>query len=257
MENVNLPHSARLGSGKFIGQNRSVPSRPVRIALVGERDDAVTAHRAIPLALRLAPGAPEGVWVRTDRIAADGDPGGFDGIWVVPASPYADAGGALRAIRFARERGVPFLGTCGGFQHALIEFARHLLGRGGAEHAETAPEAADRVIVPLACSLGGGAGETVRLRPGSRLAGIYGSTSASENYNCNYGFDDAQRPAFEAAGLVFSAENEAGALRAFEIPAHPFFFGTLYQVERAALAGRAHPLTGAFAAEAAGFRDRS
>ena len=69
-------------------------------------------------------------WVHTASI--DGDAGarlqGFSGIWLVPASPYANERGALASITHARSRGVPFLGTCGGFQHALLEFARGVLG---------------------------------------------------------------------------------------------------------------------------------
>jgi CTP synthase (UTP-ammonia lyase) len=53
---------------------------------------------------------------------------GFDAIWVVPGSPYASAGGAITAVRAARERAIPFLGTCGGFQHALLEHARDVCG---------------------------------------------------------------------------------------------------------------------------------
>jgi len=66
---------------------------------------------------------------------------GFDGFWCVPASPYRDIDGALRAIRFAREQRRPFLGTCGGFQHAVLEYARNVLGWADAEHGELAPNA--------------------------------------------------------------------------------------------------------------------
>ena len=77
--------------------------------------------------------------------------------------------GALRAIRFAREQRVPFLGTCGGFQHAVIEYARHALGRADAGHAETTPGAERAVLGALACSLVEVSDE-VRLQPGSRIA---------------------------------------------------------------------------------------
>jgi CTP synthase (UTP-ammonia lyase) len=77
----------------------------------------------------------------------------FDGIWCVPNSPYAYTDGALWAIEWARTRRVPFLGTCGGFQHALLEFARHVLGRDSAAHAELDPDATFPLIAPLACPL--------------------------------------------------------------------------------------------------------
>ena len=77
----------------------------------------------------------------------------FDGVWCVPASPYANTEGALNAIRVAREHRIPFLGTCGGFQHAVIEYARNVLGWTAADHAEVNPQAALALIAPLSCSL--------------------------------------------------------------------------------------------------------
>src|SRR5437879_340498 len=114
-----------------------------RIALVGDYSAAVVAHRAIEKCFTLA-GGFEPVWVPTDTIRP-GDERAFDsfrGIWCVPASPYRNMDGALYAIQCARTTPVPFLGTCGGFQHALIEYARNVLGLTNANHAETSPNAA-------------------------------------------------------------------------------------------------------------------
>jgi len=250
-----LPHPGRFCPEKsdHMMQNRVM----ARIALVGERNESVVAHRAIPLALGLSAAASgvtlEPIWLRTDGISGPADLEPYDGIWVVPASPYAAMNGALAAIRAAREGGKPFLGTCGGFQHALIEIARSLPGRAGADHAETAPDAPDQVIVPLTCSLAGGAGETIRLLPGSRLEANFGAGSSRETYNCRYGLDERQRGPLESAGVIFSAIGEDGAARGFELAGHPFFVATLFQPERAALEGRAHPLVTAFVAAAAGF----
>src|SRR3954467_6580596 len=97
------------------------------IALIGDYSPEVVAHQAIPRALELAR-REAGVdaawrWVNTRDIReAARDLAEFDAVWVVPASPYVNPEGALDAIRFARETQRPFLGTCGGFQHALIEF---------------------------------------------------------------------------------------------------------------------------------------
>jgi CTP synthase (UTP-ammonia lyase) len=68
---------------------------------------------------------------------------------------YASEEGALIALSYAREKNVPMLGTCGGFQYTIIELARSLLGIAGAEHAETHPDGADLVVAPLSCSLVG------------------------------------------------------------------------------------------------------
>src|SRR4051812_27760392 len=105
---------------------RTMSSGAVQIGLIGDYNAAVTAHRAIPRALKLA-GAIIGQavsyeWVSMQEIADVSRLLGFDGLWCVPASPYRSMDGALRAIRFARERGGPFLGTCGGFQHVILEF---------------------------------------------------------------------------------------------------------------------------------------
>jgi CTP synthase (UTP-ammonia lyase) len=148
--------------------------KPVRIGLVGDYNPQVTAHRAIPEALRLAAEhvgrAVEPTWVYTATL--DGDVASrladFDALWCVPASPYTNTDGALAAIRFARESGRPFLGTCGGFQHALLEYVRHVLGHRRAEHAEMHPDADLLLIAPLACSLVEKSGR-IRLRDGSRL----------------------------------------------------------------------------------------
>ena len=108
---------------------------PARIALIGDHNPAVVAHRAIPLALGLAAGASghpvDWAWVHTSTLVGDATAQleMFDGIWCVPASPYANTDGALEAIRVAREHNVPFLGTCGGFQHALLEYAGAVWGR--------------------------------------------------------------------------------------------------------------------------------
>ena len=65
----------------------------------------------------------------------------YDGIWVVPGSPYADKEAVLFAIQTARLRGIPYLGTCGGFQHALIEYGRTALGFADADDVQYDPEA--------------------------------------------------------------------------------------------------------------------
>src|SRR5262245_43178094 len=118
----------------------------VRIALVGDYSPEVPAHIAIPRALALAAEvvecdvAPD--WIATPELASGADDrlAAYHAVWCVPASPYASMDGALNAIRFARETGRPFLGTCGGCQHALIEYARGPLGLAGADHAESNPD---------------------------------------------------------------------------------------------------------------------
>ena len=142
---------------------------PPRIALVGDRSPAVEAHQRIATLLadlnRSGGDAIEPYWQPSATIGEPDELAGFDGIWVVPGSPYASATGVLTAIRTARVRQIPFLGTCGGFQHALIEFARNVCGLAGVEHAELAPTADELLVVPLECSLLGEEA-AVSVRPG-------------------------------------------------------------------------------------------
>jgi len=220
------------------------------LALVGDRDERITAHRAIdaalPLVARHLDVAIEGRWLATDSIADSAALRGVHGLWCVPGSPYRSMDGALRAIAHARTQGVPFLGTCGGFQHAVIEYARHVLRWGDAEHAETAPTAARPVITPLACALVE-ASETVRLVPGTRIARAYAAAQAHEGYHCRYGLNPLFREALLRGPLVATAFDAHGEVRAVELADHPFFVATLFQPERAALRGQAPPLALAFA----------
>lgn len=222
---------------------------PLRIGLVGDRDDSITAHRAIPRALQLAADerqcALQASWLPTDQIPDRAALQGFDGLWCVPGSPYRDMDGALRAIRVAREAGVPFLGTCGGFQHAVIEFARHELGWTDADHAESSPEAERAVISLLECGLVE-ARETLNAVAGSRLAKAYGDAAFSEGYRCRYGLNPRFVTSLLDGGLRVAATGPAGDVRALELADHPFFVATLFQPERAALEGRTPPLVRAF-----------
>jgi CTP synthase (UTP-ammonia lyase) len=232
-------------------------SAALRIGVVGDRDDSILAHRALPLALDLAARA-EGVamrfdWVATDAIDDVARLTAFDALWCVPGSPYRSMQGALRAIRHARESGLPFLGTCGGFQHAVIEYARHVLGWHDADHAETAVAGERRLVIsPLACGLVE-ANETLNAVAGTRLAQAYGTPAFEEGYRCRFGLNPEFLDALVTGPLRAAATGPAGDVRAFELQGshHPFYLWTLFQPERAALQGRVPPLVRAFIAAAA------
>jgi CTP synthase (UTP-ammonia lyase) len=220
------------------------------IALVGDYSPNVLAHQAIPHALKLACLATgrqvSWHWIPTSDIRDVAlELARYDAVWLVPASPYANMPGALATVRWTRETNRPFLGTCGGFQHALIEFARNVAGLTAADHAESNKHADTLVVTPLSCSLVEITG-AIRFAPSSQLRSAYGSDEANEGYHCNYGFNIEHRTRLEQAGLRFSGFDEAGEVRAFELPSHPFFFGTLFQPERSALRGEVHPLISAF-----------
>ena len=221
----------------------------IRIGLIGDYSASVIVHRAIPAALELAaedvaiPVVYE--WVPTEEIQDVARVAGFDALWCVPGSPYRNMEGALRAIRFAREQPRPFLGTCGGFQHAVIEYARNVLGWTDADHAETAPEADRAVIALLTCALVE-TGDVVRFLPGSRIFAAYGCAEATEGYHCRYGLNPKFQAPLTSGPLRTAAEDARGEVRAVELNGHPFYVATLFQPERVALAGHLPPLIRAF-----------
>jgi CTP synthase (UTP-ammonia lyase) len=221
-----------------------------RIALVGDYDENAVAHRAIPMALALAVqdlrADVSWEWLPSRELqpTAGARLKPYAAVWCVPGSPYQNTEGVIEAIRVARVQKRPFLGTCGGFQHAILEYAQAVWGI-DAMHAELNPEAADPVIAPLVCSLvevrGG-----LRFEPGSRLRNIYDRDSANEEYHCNYGFNPRYADRLQSGPLKVAARDEAGGVRALELDEHPFFIGTLFQPERAALRDQTPPLVRAF-----------
>ncbi|RON84706.1 CTP synthase C-terminal region-related (seleno)protein [Pseudomonas fluorescens] len=221
----------------------------ISIALIGDYDPQVTAHQAIPVALgMIAEQSGHNVqfeWLPTERIHADTALDHFDGFWCVPASPYKSETGALRAIRFAREQQRPFLGTCGGFQHAVLEFSRNVLGWADAEHGETSPDSPRAVLSPLTCSLVE-AVDSIHLVAGSLIAKAYETSEIHEGYRCRFGVN----PQFERELLTHRlhavGHDSAGDLHAIELTDHVFFVATLFQPERAALKGLVPPLVRAF-----------
>jgi CTP synthase (UTP-ammonia lyase) len=157
------------------------------IAIVGDYDPDIIAHRALPLAIELASRETEALgvtWLSTEALVSTPDDAlsRYAGFWCVPGSPYKNMEGALRAIRFAREQQRPFLGTCGGFQHAVIEFARSVLRLLDADHWESNPTAQLPLIAPLRCALVE-VEDRIFLRKGSRAARIYGRTVIDEPYH--------------------------------------------------------------------------
>ncbi len=222
----------------------SAVKNTLRIALVGDYKPDVLAHQAIPLAIDDAAVVLDITadydWLATTELTSPEDLVGYDAIWLVPASPYKNAEGAFIAARYARENSVPFLGTCGGFQHALIEYARDVLGWQDAAHAETDTEGR-MVIAPLTCSLVE-VSDAIELRANTLIAKAYGQEEIEEGYHCNYGVSPEFAQELEKGDMRVTGWDAQGEIRAVELVTHPFFIATLFQHERAALAGRPAPL---------------
>jgi CTP synthase (UTP-ammonia lyase) len=233
---------------------------PARLAIVGDYDSTMYTHLAIDASLghvrELREHALEWSWIATPTLATNASAhlALIDAIWLAPASPYASTDGALAAIRYARETGLPFLGVCGGFQHAVLEFARNVAGLTDAEHAELNPNAATAVISPLACSLVGKAAP-VFLDPTCRTASIYGRWRVVERYHCNYGLNPEYRDTLHRRGLHIVGEDDQGDARVIELAGHPFFIATLFQPQLESAPGAPAPLVRALVDAAIYHRD--
>ena len=223
------------------------------IAILGEYTPAFAPHTATTAALahsRARLGVAIGAeWVSTaaiDQALFER----FDALWVAPGSPYKDLDQTLWAIREARERGMPCLGTCAGFQHMVLEYARNVLGFRDAQHAEYDPYASRLFVTRLACSL---AGREMRLTfaPGSRVAAIYGASEATEAYYCDFGVDPEYVPLLGRGPLRITGADAEGEARVIELPSHPFFLGTLFVPQTRSTPERPHPLVTAFVEAAA------
>ncbi|MFJ9862696.1 gamma-glutamyl-gamma-aminobutyrate hydrolase family protein [Streptomyces sp. NPDC101165] len=224
-------------------------ARTATLALVGDRSPNVVSHTRVPLLLEALAERDrlvlDAYWIPSEDAAAVGAVRGFDAVWVLPGSPYRSEAGVLAAIRTAREEGIPFLGTCGGFQHALLEFARNVCGLTEAAHAENDPDAEDLLIEPLACSLAGHEA-AVTLEPGSLAHFVIGAERTVERYHCAYG-PSRHLDTLRAHGLRFSGHDEDGQVRVAELPDHRFFLATLFQPELSGDGSRPHPVVRALA----------
>ena len=223
------------------------------IALVGDHDESVIAHQTIPLAIGLAAEALQIdvtiEWVSTESVSAE-KLSQFHAVWCVPGSPYKSRDGALAAIQFARRNDIPFLGTCGGFQHAILEFAQHVLGFEKADNLEENPATEMPLISALSCALIEKTG-SITLEPESQVATLYSSKNhqsetIDEDYHCSFGVNPDYLFIFDGSDLYFSGKDESSAPKILEIPQHRFFIGTAFQPERSALKKQVHPLIAGF-----------
>jgi CTP synthase (UTP-ammonia lyase) len=168
----------------------------------------------------------------------------------------------LKGIQFARVRDWPFLGTCGGFQYAFIEFARNVLNITDADSAENNSGSKNVIIYPVACAVPdgksnapklSGAIPAIRLRPGSYLQSFYGKEveTVTEAFFCNFEIN----PDFEwttmEAGFPVVARGPQGEIRAIESPMHRFYVATLFQPQLSSTEKDPHPIVLAFVQAAA------
>lgn len=176
---------------------------------------------------------------------------GYDGILVPGGFGKRGVEGMLNAIRYAREKKVPYFGICLGMQTACIEFARNVCGLKGANSSEFDPAAPHRVIYKLRELIGvEEMGGTMRLgawtcvlQPGSLAAKAYGSSEISERHRHRYEFNREYEPALTGAGLKITGTTpDATYVEIVEIPDHPFFLGCQFHPEFKSKPLEPHPL---------------
>jgi CTP synthase (UTP-ammonia lyase) len=235
--------------------------KPVSIGIVGDYDPSRSSHTATEDALGHASRALattiEAEWVSTvllEEGAADALKK-HDALWCAPGSPYKSFRGALEAIRFARAQGRPFIGTCGGFQHVVIEYARNVLGIADAEHAEYNPSAPNPFISALRCSV---AGKTmmVRVDVDSKAYALYGKRHVEECYRCSFGLNPERQTLIDEGGLRVVGVDQDGEARIVELPEHPFFLATLFVPQLNSSKEKPHALILGYLRAALEFRDK-
>jgi CTP synthase (UTP-ammonia lyase) len=217
-----------------------------RIGIIGDYNPANPTHvattNAIPHAAEALGQPIEAVWLPTGQPHQLAD---FHGLLGSPGSPYRSFHQALAGIRYARENEVPYIGTCGGFQHLVIEYARNVMGFADAEHAESSPDASCLFITPLSCSLVGKTME-VAIKPASKAAAACGSTRSMERFYCNFGLNPEYQDQLEKSGLEITGRDQNDEVRIVELGSHPFFVGTLFVPQARSMPGHPHPLMVAF-----------
>jgi len=227
--------------------NRGLAGRTLAVGVIGDFQPEFPPHAATNAALEHAAAALQitidARWLGTaplQEIAPDAL-AQYDALWCAPGSPYRSLEGALRAIRLAREFDWPLLGTCGGFQHIVLEYARNVLGIHGAQHAEYDPYASELFISELSCSL---AGQTmsIQLAADSLACALYGRSEVREQYYCNFGLNPEHQERLEDAGLKVVGTDQDGEARVIELPQRRFYLATLFVPQLKSQPSSPHPL---------------
>ena len=220
----------------------------MKLAILAEYDpnfephvqtDAAIAHAASALSLDV-----QSEWISTTdaHVTTLSE---FEALWFAPGSPYRDLNRTLDAIRFVREHDIPTLGTCGGYQHMVIEFARNVMGIRDAQHAEYDPYASRLIVSQLPCSLIGREME-ISLSSWSKTAAAYGTHAITERYYCNFGVNPNYVDQISHAGFQVVGRDAEGDCRVMELSHHRFFVGTLFVPQARSRPDHTHPLITAF-----------
>ena len=237
------------------GAGSLAPVSGVSVAVIGDRRKEYVEQDSIETALAHS-SARLGIPFELEWLPTDSLPGraaerldGADAVWSAPGSPYASLEGALEGIGFARTHGRPFLGTCAGFQHGVLEVARNVLGAQDAAHREYGG-GGDLFIDELLCSLVGQTLDVAIVDPDTEA--LLGAAQTTETYYCRFGLDERHRDPLASAGLhVVGVDVADGSTRIMRLAGHPFFYLTLFVPHAASTPERPHALVSGFLAAAA------
>ena len=227
--------------------------REIDVALVGKyalEDAYMSIHEALKHAGIQTETEVNVLWVDADETSAEHEKRLAEADAVVVPGGFGSRGtdGKIEAIRYARENDVPFLGLCLGFQMAVVEHARNILGLDGAHSAEIDSDTPHPVIDLLpeqyeTEDMGGtmrlGAHET-DIQPDTLAARVYGADSCTERHRHRYEVNPEYIDDLEADGLTFSGRAD-NRMEILERPDHPFFFGTQAHPEFRSRPDRASP----------------
>lgn len=263
---------ADLSDWDAVVQAQLNPERSVEIAMVGKYVDLTEAYKSLIEALMHA-----GIHTKTqvnihyidsEEIEKSGSVEclkGVDAILVPGGFGERGVEGKIRAIQYARENKVPYLGICLGMQMAVVEYARHIAGLENAHSSEldsTTPhpvvalitewtdENGNKIQRDADADLGGTmrlGSQNCLLKEGSKIHKIYGQTLINERHRHRYEVNDGYVARLEAAGLVFAGRSEDGTLvETVEIEDHPWFVACQFHPEFTSTPRKGHPLFKAF-----------
>ena len=206
----------------------------MKLAIIGDYNDNFRPHQstneAIKHSIEKYNIELDYEWISTDAIESEFEKiiSTYSGFWIAPGSPYKSMTGALKIIRHARENNIPTLGTCGGFQHMVIEFARNVLGITDAEHAEYDPYSSKLVVNTLSCSLVGQTLEIELTDKSSKAFNIFGTEKINEKYYCNFGLNPEYQNQLNDNGFRIVGTDNLKEARILELENHLFFIATLF-----------------------------
>jgi CTP synthase len=241
-----------------IVQRVLAPERQCEVAIVGKYTHVRDAYKSIIESFVHAGAAHRARvklrWVESEELETRDAAEllrDVDGV-VVPGG-FGERGieGKIRAVRHARERGIPFLGLCLGMQVATIEFARHVVGWSEANSSEFNPASPQKVIDLLADQAGitdkGGTmrlgAYRCRLKDGSLAARAYGKTEVEERHRHRYEFNNKYAAQLQSRGLVLSGKCVGRELvEIIELPDHPWFLAVQFHPELKSRPHEPHPL---------------